>query len=156
LSEAARPVLSRRLGRGLAGQWRCYFRDEPGPRYLPCSAADEREHFHSGLRDPIGYVGSMLDYAKISEIADAAARSHLNSTSVAKVSTEPAVDSEGREALRITIVLKPGKAAGLAGDAVLDTLVEIQNRLRLAGEERFPIVDYAAEDELENGGGSQS
>jgi len=53
--------------------------------------------------------------------------------------------------LRITIVIPQGAAARLKGDAVLDTLVDIQNRLRNAGEERFPIVEYATEEELASG-----
>ena len=98
----------------------------------------------------------MLDYAQISKIAGAAARSHLETKSVATVSAESAVDSEGHDALLIIIVLKPGAATELSGDAVLDTLVDIQERLQRAGEHRFPIIDYAAEDELEIGGDSQS
>jgi hypothetical protein len=56
--------------------------------------------------------------------------------------------------LRITIVIKPGSAAKLGGDAVLDTLVQIQEELREAGEERFPIVKYVTEEELQDSGDS--
>jgi hypothetical protein len=64
-------------------------------------------------------------------------------------------DSQGHDALRVTIVIRPGAADKLKGDSVLDTLVEIQDRLREAGEERFAIVEYATQDELETGGDSQ-
>ena len=56
--------------------------------------------------------------------------------------------------MRITIVIRPGAAAKIKGDAALDTLVQIQDRLRAAGEERFPIVEYATKEELEEGGDS--
>jgi hypothetical protein len=35
-------------------------------------------------------------------------------------------------------------------------LVQIQDRLREAGEDRFAIVEYATQDELEAGGDPQS
>jgi hypothetical protein len=41
-----------------------------------------------------------------------------------------------------------------AGRPILDTLVQIQDRLREAGEERFPIVEYATEEELAESGDS--
>jgi len=68
--------------------------------------------------------------------------------------SQPTVDSEGRDALRITIVIESGAAARIKGDAALDTLVQIQDRLREAGEERFPIVEYATKEELEESGDS--
>jgi len=64
------------------------------------------------------------------------------------------LDSEGHEALRITIVIKPGSESRIKGDATLDTLVGIQDRLRSEGEERFAIVEYATKRELSAGGDS--
>jgi hypothetical protein len=98
----------------------------------------------------------MLETNKISEIARQAATANLASKSVQSVHTEPATDSEGREALRVTIVIKSDALRKLKGDAVLDTLVDIQHNLREAGEERFPIVDYITEDELEQRVGLKS
>lgn len=77
-----------------------------------------------------------------------AAKAHLGSEHVVRVATEPAIDSEGREALRVTIVIRPGAAKQLGGDAVLDTLVNVQARLQEMGEQRFPIIEYATEEEL--------
>jgi hypothetical protein len=66
------------------------------------------------------------------------------------------VDSEGRDALKITIVLMPGSTASIESkaEAVLDTLVQIKNRLQEEGEERFPIVEYATQEELDESGDS--
>jgi len=94
----------------------------------------------------------MLEPARISEIASEVAKAHLKPTNVADIRSEPVTDSEGHEALRITIVIGRDAAKRLKGDAVLDTLVQIQDRLREAGEERLPIVEYATEEELESGG----
>jgi hypothetical protein len=96
----------------------------------------------------------MLATNEIIKIANDVAAANLTSSSVSSILSESTVDSEGREALRITIVIEPGAAAKIMGDAVLDTLVQIQDRLREAGEERFPIVEYATKEELEESGDS--
>jgi hypothetical protein len=94
----------------------------------------------------------MLDPEKIVEIVEKVARSYLDPQNITKVLTEPAIDSAGHDALRITIVIEPGATTRICGDAVLDTLVQIQNRLQEAGESRFPIIEYSTRDELENSG----
>src|ERR1700676_3334710 len=90
----------------------------------------------------------MLDEKRIREIVQEVANANLTSANVTSVSSSAAVDSEGHDALRITIVIKPGSASKIKGDATLDTLVGIQDRLRAEGEERFPIVEYATKKEL--------
>ena len=93
----------------------------------------------------------MLDGRRIAEIAREVARAHLASTNVTSVSSSPTIDSEGHDAVRITIVIDPGFESRIVGDAVLDTLVGIKDRLRREGEERLAIVEYATEEELESG-----
>jgi hypothetical protein len=96
----------------------------------------------------------MLGKNQILRIAGKVAKANLTHSNFSSLVAEPRIDSEGREALRITIVIKPGAVARISGDAALDTLVQIQDRLREAGEERFPIVEYATEEELEESGDS--
>lgn len=93
----------------------------------------------------------MLDDRRISEIAREVAVANLDSANVAWVSSSPAIDSEGHDALRIMIVIQPGAESRIDGDATLDTLVGIKDRLRQEGEERLAIVEYATEEELEAG-----
>jgi len=76
------------------------------------------------------------------------ARTRVAEANLERIVTEPATDSEGKEALRIILVLKPGAAKILTGDQALDLLVGIQQKLQAEGEERFPIVEYATEQEL--------
>ena len=90
----------------------------------------------------------MLDEKQILKIASEVAKANLSST-FSSTASSTAVDSEGHDALKITIVIKPGAADKIKGDAALDTLVQIQDRLRKAGEERFPIVEYATQKELD-------
>lgn len=96
----------------------------------------------------------MLDNARVREIADAEAKAHLKSNNVTDVRAEPAVDSEGHEALKIIIVIDANAVKNLGGDAVLDTLVSIQDRLQKEGEDRLPIIEYTTQDELDNDGDS--
>jgi len=94
----------------------------------------------------------MLDERKIEEIAKRVASANLTSTNVTSVSSSPTIDSLGQDALRITIVIKSGAESTISGDAALDTLVGIRDKLRLAGEERLAIIEYATKEELEAGG----
>ena len=96
----------------------------------------------------------MLDEERIREIAKEVASANLASTNVTSVSSSPTTDLEGHDALRITIVIKSGSESKIGGDAVLDTLIGIKDRLRREGEERLAIVEYATKEELEAGGDS--
>jgi hypothetical protein len=92
----------------------------------------------------------MLELTKVNEVANKAASAILKGQAgVRSVVSEPALDSEGHEALNITIVLKRGSADKISGDEALDLLVSIEGALREAKEERFPIIDFVTEEELE-------
>ena len=96
----------------------------------------------------------MLNEKRIREIAEQVASANSTRANISSVSSSTAIDSEGHDALRITIVINPGSEAKISGDAALDTLVGIQGRLRSDGEERFAIVEYATNEELSAGGDS--
>jgi hypothetical protein len=96
----------------------------------------------------------MLDEKKIDEIAQEVASANLASANVTSVSSSPVTNSFGHDALRITIVIKSGAETKISGDAALDTLVGIRDQLRLAGEERSAIIEYATKEELEASGDS--
>jgi hypothetical protein len=87
------------------------------------------------------------------KIAEQVATANLTPQVFKRVLSEPAVDSEGQDALRLTIVIANNSVAQITGDMVLDTLVEIQRGLEQAGDERLAIVDYASEEELSDASG---
>jgi hypothetical protein len=91
----------------------------------------------------------MIDQDKIKRIAEKAAKVTLGTGSVSSVTSAPILDSEGHDALRITIILTPGSLDMLGGDQLVDATVEIHDTLQNQGEERFPFVRFASEDELE-------
>jgi hypothetical protein len=90
----------------------------------------------------------MLDADTINETVRNIAVRNLGFGTVDHVLSEPTVDSQGNDALRITIVITPDAASRLVGDALLDTLLQIQTTLSEKGEGRFPIVEYATTEEL--------
>ncbi len=61
---------------------------------------------------------------------------------------EPATDSLGNDAVRLTIVIAPAAVKRLMGDDVLGLLVELRKWLDAAGEERIPLLGYATRNEL--------
>jgi hypothetical protein len=90
----------------------------------------------------------MIDLERVSQISTDVAKANLGPQNVLRVVSEPTTDSEGTEALRLLIVMAPGLDEAVSDNAVVDTLVQIVDRLRDAGEERFPIIEYATEEEL--------
>ncbi len=98
----------------------------------------------------------MLQTDEISQIVSEVVQANTTPKSVRRVMAEPATTSEGEDALQITIVLTPEAVAQLAAGDPLETLVRIWDRLRASGDERFPILEYATEEELEEIGDSES
>lgn len=94
----------------------------------------------------------MLNERRVVEIARRVATANLTSAAVADVLTKPFTDMEGEQSIRITIVLNPEFPDRIKGDDALNTLVGIQTSLRQAGEERYPLVEYATEEELKESG----
>jgi hypothetical protein len=90
----------------------------------------------------------MLDTPQIDKIAKDAASETLGAANLVSVTSRAKVDWMGDEALEIMVVLTPGAPALISGDAVNKTLSEIHDRLQKAGDERFPFIEYATEDEL--------
>ncbi len=94
----------------------------------------------------------MIDEQQISAIASSTAQAILAPGTVARIISEPTVDSQGNDALHITIVINPQASKKITGNQALDTLAQLQTKLQEAGEQRFAVVDYATEDELIDGG----
>jgi len=90
----------------------------------------------------------MLDNARIAEIAREVGREKLSPRWFEDIIVEPAADSLGNDAVRLTMVIAPGAVKGLKGDDVVGLLVELRKRLDAAGEERIPLLGYATRDEL--------
>jgi hypothetical protein len=90
----------------------------------------------------------MLDMEKVAQISTEVAKANFGRENVVRVESEPTADSQGEEALNLLIVMAPSVEGSIDGEAVLNTLVQIVDRLQQAGDERFPIIEYATEEEL--------
>jgi hypothetical protein len=96
----------------------------------------------------------MLDNKRIDQIATEVATANLTPQNFTSVQSSSTTDSTGEEALQIRIIIPPGAALRIEGHAPLVTLVQIQDRLREAGENRFPIIEYSTQQELTESGDS--
>lgn len=90
----------------------------------------------------------MLHDPHLTRIVEDVVKAGIAMPGLERVLAEPTIDSEGKEALRITVILRPDLAETLTGDVALDLLVSLQSALRHEGEERFPIIEYSTEAEL--------
>ncbi|TXL71737.1 DUF2188 domain-containing protein [Vineibacter terrae] len=117
-------------------------RREGGELYIHGRDGRIREHSSFG-RDP-----HQMDTQTITQIAQGLVRAQFGESSLERVITEPAIDSQGKDALRIILVLKPGAVRKLTGKRVIGVLVGMQQKFEAEGDERFPIVEYATEQEL--------
>jgi hypothetical protein len=90
----------------------------------------------------------MAENADIVRIATDVVSANTAPKGVSSVTATSSSSSTGEDILRIVVVLAPEAAGKLQGDAPLNILVQLQDRLQQVGETRFPIVDYATPDEL--------
>ncbi len=97
-----------------------------------------------------------LTLDEINRTAGGSTSSVLHLPSDPVVYSEPTIDSRGDEALRVTVVLSDDAASKMDGEMALDILVKISDDLRAKGEERFPIVEFATEEEWAAGDDPES
>ena len=90
----------------------------------------------------------MDDMRQIERIVTQATASTLPPASVVRVQAEPTVDWVGEEGLHVLIVVDEKALGKLSGNEGLDTLHEVQERLRAAGEDRFAYLSYATAQDL--------
>ena len=90
----------------------------------------------------------MIALEESARIVADTARSWLGKENVVAALSEPIDDAFGRDALRVTIVIKPEAVPKLEGDDLIEALVRIQERLQGAGEERFASVRYLTQQDL--------
>lgn len=95
--------------------------------------------FYKSRIRPGDAFGRLIGQALVSE---------LGKENVIRVDLVPTSDSQGREALKITVVITPEATQRLKNGAVLDALVKLQQRLNEMQDHRIPIVEYATEAEL--------
>jgi hypothetical protein len=92
----------------------------------------------------------MLDLKEVDQVVEKVASSALKKVGVSRVLTERAVDSDGNEALAVTIVIKRGRIDRLSGELVGTSMLKIIHALEDSGDIRFPLISFATEEEMES------
>ena len=93
-----------------------------------------------------------LEPNKISAIASSTAQANLGHEQVERALTESALNSEGEDAVRITLIVAPGTLDRVDGQTLVRTIARIKQELLRAGEERQAVFSYSTEAELANTG----
>lgn len=96
----------------------------------------------------------MLDLTQIDRVAGAAARVALSAQSFLRAQSEPTTDSDGHEALLVTLVINDLGRSPVSGEAASNAIVRVKQELRQAGEDRTAIVEFATEGDLATDGGA--
>ncbi len=89
----------------------------------------------------------MLDLPEVDRLVADAATKTLEGVDIRGIRSERTIDSVGSEALQIYIVTSPDADISLLSKRALTYIHFVQQALLQAGEERFPIIGFAAEDE---------
>jgi hypothetical protein len=98
----------------------------------------------------------MLAVSEVDRVVDKAAAAALKKARVRRVFSSPTIDSDGHEALSVTIVLKIGRSEQVTGASAGEAILRIGQDLLRAGEERLAIVHFITEEELDDDGDPES
>ncbi|MEO5374949.1 MAG: hypothetical protein H7840_11815 [Alphaproteobacteria bacterium] len=94
----------------------------------------------------------MLNESELKEIITKAAQSQIGEDGLAGVECEPVIGMDGREVLRVVLVLTKLGDGRMHGRRALDMLVTVRRSLEEGNEERFPVVEYKIGGEDEDDG----
>jgi len=83
-----------------------------------------------------------MDDAEIKNIATRTANSVFGATHISSIANSSSFDSEGNEALNITVTLYPNFVGDLYTRAPLEMAIQTSEALQNAGEWRFPYIRY--------------
>ena len=92
----------------------------------------------------------MLNDPQIQKLMKQVAAGVIPGSQLVEVRSEPAVDAEGKDALRITLVVSDEAASTLTGEQLASLLVDIHDCLLNEGDERFPLINYATPSDLDD------
>jgi hypothetical protein len=92
----------------------------------------------------------MLEAPQIQKLMRQVAAGILPTKSLLEVRSETAEDSEGHEALKITLVLADDAIDGLTPDQLVGLFREVRDCLQQKGDERFPLLSYATRADVES------
>ena len=90
----------------------------------------------------------MLESPDVVKLMKQVAAGVLPASQLVEVRSEPMTDFDGRDVLRITLVLSEEAAKSFGGERALNLLTDIRDSLLRKGDERFPLIYYATPADL--------
>lgn len=96
----------------------------------------------------------MLTLSQVDRIATQAALKALSASSLLRTLAEETTDSEGQEAILVTLVINDLQRSPVTGDDAADAIVNVRQGLQSAGEDRTVIIEFATEEDLKADGGA--
>jgi hypothetical protein len=125
------------------------------PRFAPLRRSKEQTSAQGRSRGQIVLpevsvreVISVLEDPQVQKLMMQVAKGILPAQSLLEVRSEPVEDSEGQQALRITLVLSEEAIEILTPDQIVSLLTVVHDRLQQEGDERFPLLGYATPSDL--------
>ncbi|MBU8545122.1 MULTISPECIES: hypothetical protein [Roseomonadaceae] len=92
----------------------------------------------------------MMQLPEVNAAAKIAAQAKLPAgMQVLRAESKAVSDAEGKEALRVLLVLDDAAGQRDLGDAALSVIVAVLDALQQRGETRFPIIEFATNAELQ-------
>lgn len=90
----------------------------------------------------------MLEHPQIQKLMAQVAAGILPTKSLLEIRSEPVEDSEGQDALRITLVMAENAIDVLTAKQIVTLLTEVHDSLLREGDERFPLISYSTPADL--------
>lgn len=90
----------------------------------------------------------MLNDKNLQEIMRTILHDRLPDVELQTILTEPAIDSEGEDSLRITLVIPENSVEKISGDQALDLISDVQRALSAKGDNRLAVISYATPADL--------
>jgi hypothetical protein len=92
----------------------------------------------------------MLNDPEIQKLMKRMAAGVIPGNQLLEVRSEPTVDSGGKDAVRITLVVSDDAVSMLSGDQLANLLVDVHDCFLNEGDERFPLIYFATPSDLDS------
>ncbi|HJT40330.1 MAG TPA: hypothetical protein VJ762_08375 [Sphingobium sp.] len=90
----------------------------------------------------------MLNDLNLRQLLRDVLHQRLPNVDLQEILTEQVIDSEGKDALRITLVIPDESVDAITGNQALDLIVDVQKGLSAQGDDRLAVIRYATPADL--------
>lgn len=90
----------------------------------------------------------MLDSGSLRDLVKSILVDRLPGVGLQQILTEQAIDSEGKDSLRITLVIPEEAVDTITGEQALDLITDVHKALAANGDDRLAVIGYATPADL--------